>query len=370
VSFYEILYIIKILRDKNLPKNKAVILDVDGVVSSTTEIHFLAWKKLFEEYITDEFSWDDYKRYLDGVPREEGLKNFAEACGRVLTKEEIETYSNLKNKYYLQYVEEFSVDIFKDTLEFINLLKQEGVKVAAVSSSKNAPFILEELKIKELFDIIISPQDYEGKTGKPNPDVFLLAAENLDVNPKNAIVVGADIPSIEAAKSAGMGCIYVNRKYEKELLKLKPDVVVRELNEFDRFKKIFKQRLSITSASSKNWADLLEKIEKDKIEALFRFYGVKVEFVELPFWKFAETNIDTKEVKIAPWLVTESKFILVNFLRKILLPIVIARESLFLERGDRFISYLLIPIYLLTRQHTIASLKAEIYRLKEEKKRT
>jgi trehalose 6-phosphate phosphatase len=190
---------------------KAAILDLDGVITQTAEIHARAWKKLFDQYneerknrgnsTYDEFSIkSDYPKYLDGIPRYDGVKTFLEAKGIQLpegspedepTKETISGLGNRKNGFFQQALQEEGVTVFEDTVKKIHEWKDKGMRLAVISSSKSCKPILEEAGLIDLFDALVDGIESEKRNlkGKPAPDIFLEAAKDLNVRPQDAFIV-------------------------------------------------------------------------------------------------------------------------------------------------------------------------------------
>ena len=193
---------------------KAVIFDLDGVIVSTDELHYLAWK-----YISDqehiEFSKTINHR-LRGVSRMASLEIILEKANRTYSNEEKEALAEKKNNYYIELLSSLTPkDILPNVLEVLGKLKDKGIKIAIGSSSKNAKAILKQIKLTDIFDEIADGNDI--KKSKPAPDVFLIAAKKLGLNPKHCAVVEDAIVGIEAAKAAQMTAIAVFDAKKSEL---------------------------------------------------------------------------------------------------------------------------------------------------------
>jgi beta-phosphoglucomutase len=208
---------------------KAGIFDLDGVIVDTVPIHFKAWKRMFEEY-GKAFNFDDYKKKVDGIPRIDGCR----AILTDLTDDEIKTASSKKQEYYLEYLEKQGVKTYETTISLVKSLLENRIKTAVISSSKNLSMILDKTLTRGLFQVVISGNDIT--VGKPNPQVFLLAAKALKVLPEECVVFEDATLGVEAAKRAGMRCVGINRDNRAELFK-KADIVVNDLGELD-FSKI------------------------------------------------------------------------------------------------------------------------------------
>jgi len=204
---------------------KAAIFDLDGVIVDTVPLHFRAWKRMFSEYGKD-FTFEDYKEKVDGIPRLDG----ARAVLTDLDAEELEKAASRKQAYYLETVNKGEIDVYPSTVKLIKQLKEKRTKVAAASSSRNCRYILEKVGLLELFDAIVGGGDFN--KGKPDPEIFLLAASKINAAPSESVVFEDAMLGVEAAKNGKMICVGIARKGERELLK-KADLVVADLNEVD-----------------------------------------------------------------------------------------------------------------------------------------
>lgn len=210
---------------KNYRELKGAIFDLDGVVVDTVPIHFKAWKKMFAEY-GRKFTFDDYKEKVDGIPRIDGGK----AILTNLSENEIVTATDKKQEYFLEYLKKEKIPIFKSTIQLIKDLKNRGIKVAVISSSKNLPYILKKIDAEKIIDIKISGSDID--KGKPDPQIFLMAAEQLGLKPVDCVVFEDAVLGVEAAKKAKMFCIGIDRHNDPERLK-DADTIVKDLKEIN-----------------------------------------------------------------------------------------------------------------------------------------
>lgn len=203
---------------------KGAILDLDGVIVDTVPLHFQAWKKMFSEY-QREFTFQDYKDKVDGILRIDG----ARAMLRDISEEELKIAAAKKQAYFLEFLEKQGVRVFEDALNLIKELKDNHIKVAVISSSKNCLYILKKAGIDNLFDVIITGNDV--KRGKPQPDIFLLASRKLNLEPSQCIVFEDSLLGVEAAKRGNFKCVGVDRYQNPEALLIKADLVVNTLKE-------------------------------------------------------------------------------------------------------------------------------------------
>jgi beta-phosphoglucomutase len=185
---------------------KACIFDLDGVIVDTARYHFLAWKKL-ADLLGINFTEEDNER-LKGVSRLESLDIILDIGGRKISSDQKAQFAKLKNDWYTGYINKMTPEeILPGSLGFINELKNAGIRVAVGSASKNTPMILEKTDMKELFDAVADGNIVT--RAKPDPEVFLLAADLLETKPENCIVFEDAIAGVQAAINAGMACIGV-----------------------------------------------------------------------------------------------------------------------------------------------------------------
>ena len=193
---------------------KGVIFDLDGVIVSTDEYHYLAWKQLAEkEGIV--FNKEINNR-LRGVSRMESLEIILEKANKTYSNQEKQEMAEVKNNIYLDFLDELNPkSILSNAVEIIDYLKDEGIKVAIGSSSRNTKKILKQLGITDLFDAIADGNDIT--KSKPNPEVFFVACERLGLLPDECAVIEDAISGIEAAKAAGMTAIAINDAVKSEI---------------------------------------------------------------------------------------------------------------------------------------------------------
>ena len=198
---------------------KVVIFDLDGVIVTTDEYHYLAWKKIADEeglYFNREIN-----EKLRGVSRIESLKIILSYSDKQYSDTEQEWLTDRKNDFYKRLLENISAeDILPGVNSFISSLKQAGIKIAIGSSSKNAKIILKKIGLEKLFDAIVDGTDI--KRSKPDPEVFLLAAKRLLTEPKECVVIEDAEAGIDAALAAGMKAVGVGSaaSYVKSTLKV------------------------------------------------------------------------------------------------------------------------------------------------------
>ena len=211
---------------------KALIFDLDGVLTDTAKYHYLAWKKLADElgFYFDE----DINELLKGVSRINSFEIILQKNNATdkFTPEEKETLANKKNDYYKEMIEQLTPDdILDGIVPFINEARQNGVKCAVASISKNAPRVLQLLKIEDMFDYIADAALV--KKPKPNPEIFLTCAEALGFAPNECVGIEDAQAGIESIHGAGMLSVGIN----VAITSVAPDIILKSTAELD-FKKI------------------------------------------------------------------------------------------------------------------------------------
>ena len=209
----------------------ACIFDLDGVIVDTARYHFLAWKRL-TDMIGIHFTEDDNER-LKGVSRMASLEIILEIGGRKIEESQKHVYAELKNKWYVDYISKMTpAEILPVCLVFIKELKSANVRVAIGSASKNTPLILERVGILELFDAVADGNNV--KKAKPDPEVFIKAAEMVGIEPGRCTVFEDAVAGIQAALNAGMLCVGVG----SPVILKKAHSVIRGLDEMSLSKLI------------------------------------------------------------------------------------------------------------------------------------
>ena len=212
---------------------KAVIFDLDGVLVTTDELHFTAWKALADKLGINDFTKADNVRQR-GVSRMASLEVVLEKTDRAFSEEEKLTLAEEKNEIYVRSLSALSeTDVLSGANEFIEYLKSKGIKTAVGSASKNTPLILEKTKLANKFDAVSCGLDTT--KSKPDPEVFLIAAKKLGVAPCDCVVVEDSDAGIEAAKTGGMYAIAVGAAEYNP----KADVAIKDLESLYRALTIF-----------------------------------------------------------------------------------------------------------------------------------
>jgi beta-phosphoglucomutase len=205
---------------------KACIFDLDGVIVDTARYHFIAWKALADE-LGFNFTPKDNER-LKGVSRMASLEILLEIGGIDLSNEQKEELANRKNENYLSLILQMTPDeILPGAVDFIKELKSNDILTALGSASKNAMTILNRLQLTTWFDAIIDGTKVS--KAKPDPEVFLKGARELNIPPAQCAVFEDAEAGIEAALAGGMKCVGIG---SPDVLK-KANLVVAGLHEMN-----------------------------------------------------------------------------------------------------------------------------------------
>lgn len=180
---------------------KTFIFDLDGVIVDTAKYHFLAWQKLANE-LGISFTHEDNEQ-LKGVSRVASLELILKWGNKEISQEDKEKYLIQKNENYLAYIENIDAsEILPGVKKVLDYLKDNQQNIVLGSASKNARPILEKTGVLHYFDAIIDGNDVS--KAKPDPEVFLLGAKNVNANPNDCIVFEDSVAGIQAANIAGM----------------------------------------------------------------------------------------------------------------------------------------------------------------------
>ena len=232
-----------------------VLLDLDGVITNTASIHAACWKQMFDEYLQKRatergegfhpFDLDtDYRLYVDGKPRFDGVRDFLKSRGIHLPKgnpddppqaETVLGLGNRKNALIGKVIEELGVQPYEGTVKFIRQVRRQGFRIAVVTSSENCSAVLRAAKLDASFDLQVDGHVIHDQhlAGKPAPDTFLLAAKLLGVEPARAIVVEDAISGVEAGSHGHFGLVIgvARKKNALELRRHGAQLVVNDLGE-------------------------------------------------------------------------------------------------------------------------------------------
>ncbi|MFB8182055.1 HAD family hydrolase [Streptomyces sp. NPDC055966] len=232
---------------------RACLFDLDGVLTQTAKVHAASWKEMFDAYLRERATCEgntfvpfdavgDYDEYVDGRPREDGVRTFLAARGVHLPEgspgdpPEAETVSGLgnrKNELVLRRIREEGVEPYDGSVRFVHTVRAAGLRCAVVSSSANARDILRAAGIEGLFDERIDGVVTRERRlrGKPAPDTYLEAARGLSTDPGEAAVFEDALAGVEAGRAGRFGVVVgVDRVGQAEQLQAHgADLVVRDL---------------------------------------------------------------------------------------------------------------------------------------------
>ena len=186
---------------------KAVIFDLDGVIVSTDDCHYEAWKKMADE---EGIYFDKtINNRLRGVSRMESLEIVLERAEKEYSAEEKLQLAERKNGYYKEFITKLTPnDILPGAKENLEELRKNGIKIAIGSSSKNTPVILKQIGLDNYFDAVSDGNNITNS--KPDPEVFLKAADMLGIPYEECMIVEDADAGIEAGKRAGMKTLSVH----------------------------------------------------------------------------------------------------------------------------------------------------------------
>jgi alpha,alpha-trehalase len=229
---------------------RAVIFDIDGVVTDSVPAHRQAWQEAIDAFLdetgsdTPRFAETDYLTHVDGKPRYDGVRDFLGSRDIVLPdgtpgdSPEAMTVcglGNRKNQRFLELPSEGGVEAYQSTIDLIGSLRAGGVGLALITSSRNAAAVLGLAGVDQtLFDAIVDGNECSrlGLAGKPDPAIFIEAARRLDVEPANAVVVEDAISGVEAGRAGEFGGVLGVDRAENRLglVQARADGVIDDLN--------------------------------------------------------------------------------------------------------------------------------------------
>jgi beta-phosphoglucomutase family hydrolase len=228
---------------------EAVLFDLDGVLTPTAEVHMRAWQSMFSDFllrkgITEPYLSSDYFDYIDGKPRYEGVRSFLNSRGIALpdgepsdppTADTVCGLGNRKNEVFAALLADEGVLPYPGTAELLDQLDERGTKMAVVSSSRNAPSVLEAAGLQERFSVVIdgAVAGDLGLAGKPSAETFVHAATELGANVTRSAVIEDALSGVAAGKAGGFGLVVgIDRGVGSDrLTEAGADLVVRDLAE-------------------------------------------------------------------------------------------------------------------------------------------
>jgi beta-phosphoglucomutase family hydrolase len=211
----------------------ALLFDLDGVLTNTAAVHAKAWKQTFEEEGYP-FSKTDYDTYVDGKPREDGIRDFLASRDVHPPDEEIKRIGDVKNALVNHLIDTEGVESFAGSRRYLEAAVAAGLKRALVTSSHNAAKVLDVTDMARYLEVRVDGgvRQQLGLKGKPAPDTFLEAARRLDTAPEHAVVFEDALSGVAAGRAGGFYVVGVDRAGQAEALKAHgADIVVQDLGE-------------------------------------------------------------------------------------------------------------------------------------------
>jgi beta-phosphoglucomutase family hydrolase len=226
-----------------------VLFDLDGLLTPTAEVHMRAWELLFTGVLAgrgvqEPYTDADYFAHVDGKPRSDGVRDLLASRNVTVPEgsaddfpdaETVEGLGNRKNAIFTEILRTEGVQAYPGSLALLDQLSQRGTAVAVVSSSRNAPTVLEAAGLSDRFEVVVDGAVAAdlGLAGKPAPDTFLHAAQQLETPVEDCAVIEDAVSGVRAGRAGSFGLVVgVDRGAGEELLlQAGADVVVRDLAE-------------------------------------------------------------------------------------------------------------------------------------------
>ena len=213
----------------------ACLFDLDGVLTQTAAVHAKAWKQMFDDYLRERGeerpfdAHDDYDTYVDGKPRDAGVRDFLASRAIHVDEAEVKRLGDIKNDLVLELIKRDGVEAYEGSVEYLHAVRDAGLRRAVVSSSHNCQDVLRSAGIEDLLEERVDGNvtDELGLHGKPAPDTFLEGARLLGVEPGQAAVFEDALAGVEAGRAGDFGCVIgVNRVGQRDALKAHGAAVV------------------------------------------------------------------------------------------------------------------------------------------------
>ncbi len=285
-----------------------VIFDLDGVITKTASVHSRAWKRMFDEYLHfreeknnepyKEFKHiEDYLPFVDGKPRYKGVEDFLKSrnisipFGDPADKTSMETIcglGNRKNEAFNEVLKNEGVEVFESTVALMKLLKEKGLKIGVASSSKNCENVLKTAKLEHLVETRVDgvTSTKLGLKGKPEADIFTVAADNLGLKYHRTVVVEDAKSGVQAGRKGNFGLVLglAREENKKELLRNGADIAVGDIEEFgfEEIEDWFKTKLEEDSwrISYHNYVPEKEKTRESLLTVGNGYLGTRGAFEE------------------------------------------------------------------------------------------
>ncbi len=204
---------------------RAALFDMDGVITRTAILHAAAWKQVFDEYLRQRapqsfrpFDQEDYRRYVDGKLREDGVTSFLASRGIVLPagspadtaeRHTVAGLAKTKDACFTALLKEKGVEAYEDGVAFLQAVRAHGQKTGVVSASRHCKAVLTAAGLLPLFDVVIDGEESRrlNLKGKPDPATFLEAARRLNVAPSQSMVLEDALAGVEAGRQGRFGLV-------------------------------------------------------------------------------------------------------------------------------------------------------------------
>ena len=220
----------------------ALLFDLDGVLTQTAKVHQEAWKEMFDDYLRErdgddfeDFSPRDYERYVDGMPRYDGVRTFLQSRGIEHDEGLVRMLGDRKNDAVQRKIREDGVEVYEGSRRYLEAARDAGLGRAVVSSSANAEEVLDVTGLAPLIDARVDGvvATERGLSGKPQPDTFLEGARLLGAEPAQAAVFEDALAGVQAGRAGNFGAVIgVDRVGQAEALREHgADRVVQDLDE-------------------------------------------------------------------------------------------------------------------------------------------
>lgn len=220
------------------PRIRACLFDLDGVITKTAIQHAKAWKQVFERHGIPFDEVADYDAYVDGKPREEGVRSLLAARHIEQKQELVDEIAGEKDQLFLDLIHKEGVATYPSSVTYVERARQEGLKIAVVSSSKHTTDVLKAANLDHLFDAQVDGivAQKEHLKGKPDPDTYEKAADLLGTAARDAAVYEDALAGVEAGRAGHFGLVVgIDRAGQAEALKQHgADIVVKDLAELMR----------------------------------------------------------------------------------------------------------------------------------------
>ncbi len=284
---------------------QAAVFDLDGVITLTAGLHAAAWKCVFDRVLEAHFGASfqpfdlrgDYLQYVDGRPRLNGVTTFLDSRDIQLLRGEPSDppsqntawgLGNLKNELFKELLEQQGADVDAGTVALVHALRQQGVRVAVASSSRNCQPILRKAGLLELFEAIVDGKESERLRleGKPSPDIFLEAARRLGVSPDATVVIEDATSGVAAARDGGFGLVVgMDRHNQKAALRTHgADLVLERLGAdcADLFSQWMRNRDHRLPSAWIAWPALVSEYPLDRLVVFLDYDGTLVPIADRP----------------------------------------------------------------------------------------